>query len=345
MEEWKLMLPTRTKHNGSIQWDNRMNRPIPGETYEIPACITFAFEYLRSQGIWSWRLAVKAYMESIKQPNQQVILDIIDEIVKKLHKTGFTGVNIDLIYGLPKQTVESFIETTKKAIAINPDRIVTFSYAHVPWVKEYQKALEKEGLPKPEEKMEMFITSLEKITSNGYVAIGMDHFAKPDDELSIALDNKKLHRNFQGYCTRETTGQVYGFGASAISQFYGAYAQNEKNPEAYIKMIDNKGFATIRGYSTNSEEQIIHTVINEIMCNNYLNFEQTAKEFNLSAEQLKNIVGFDKNKFEEFVKDDVIQLSENEIVVKEKGRLIVRNIAMKLDPALKTGKQLYSKTV
>ena len=83
MEEWRLMLPARTKHNGSIQWDNRLNRPIPGETYEIPTCIAFAFEHLRSQGIWSWRLAIKAYMESIKQPNQQVILDIIDEIVKK----------------------------------------------------------------------------------------------------------------------------------------------------------------------------------------------------------------------------------------------------------------------
>ncbi len=312
-----------------------------------PAYLNFSdIDKLAGYGFNRMSLGVQDFNEDVLSfVNRKPPKYPIDEIVKKLHKTGFTGVNIDLIYGLPKQTVESFIETTKKAIAINPDRIVTFSYAHVPWVKEYQKALEKEGLPKPEEKMEMFITSLEKITSNGYVAIGMDHFAKPDDELSIALDNKKLHRNFQGYCTRETTGQVYGFGASAISQFYGAYAQNEKNPEAYIKMIDNKGFATIRGYSTNSEEQIIHTVINEIMCNNYLNFEQTAKEFNLSAEQLKNIVGFDKNKFEEFVKDDVIQLSENEIVVKEKGRLIVRNIAMKLDPALKTGKQLYSKTV
>ncbi len=301
---------------------------------------------LSSYGFNRMSLGVQDFNnEVLKLVNRRPPKHKVSEIVAKLKDTGFTGVNIDLIYGLPGQTAISFADTVKKTIAINPDRIVTFSYAHVPWVKEYQKVLEDIGLPKPEEKMEMLTSTLNTITANGYVAIGMDHFAKPEDELSIALNDKKLHRNFQGYCTLETTGQVYGFGTSAISQLAGAYAQNEKNPEQYVEMIEENNFATIKGYNINSDQQIIRQVINEVMCNNYLNFNQMSKKFNLPENRIKQIVGFDKNKFDEFIKDDLIELNNNEISVKSKGRLIVRNIAMQLDPALKTGKQLYSKTV
>jgi len=269
----------------------------------------------------------------------------VKEMVAKFHSLGFSGINLDLIYGLPLQTTESFLDTVQKAIDCNPDRIVTFSYAHVPWVKAYQSRLEKAGLPAPEVKMDMFIQSLNLLNENGYVSIGMDHYAKKSDLISIALGEKKLHRNFQGYCTVETTGQVYGFGASSISQTEGAYIQNIKNTGEYIKQIHENDFAVERGYSLSKTEQIRKQVINEIMCNCYLDFNNIAKEFGKTVAEIKEIVEFSPSKFKEFIEDDLLTLTDDTISVHAKGMLIVRNIAMKLDPALKLANNKFSKTV
>lgn len=269
----------------------------------------------------------------------------VKDIIKKLRENGFRGINIDLIYGLPGQTVESFLESIKKTIEINPDRIVTFSYAHVPWVKEYQKKLEDVGLPSPEEKMTMLTSSLTLLTKSGYDSIGMDHYAKPEDDISLALKEKKLHRNFQGYCTLETTGQVYGFGASSIGQLQTAYIQNEKNIDKYIKSIESGELAVERGYELSRKEEITRDVINEVMCNNYLDFNTIATEYNTTVDEIKNIVSYDESKFMEFIEDGLLTISGDIINVHEKGRLIVRNIAMQFDPALVVGNQIYSKTV
>lgn len=269
----------------------------------------------------------------------------VEDIVKKLRESGFTGINLDLIYGLPLQTVDSFMESVEKAAKIGPDRLVTFSYAHVPWVKEYQKKLEDVGLPTPAEKLSMLVNSYKYLTENGYVSIGMDHYAKPDDELAVALVNKKLHRNFQGYCTRQTTGQVYGFGSSAITQLFGAYMQNVKGVHEYIDLIQQTGFATEKGYSLNREEQIRRDVINEIMCNCYLNFSDVAKRFNTDISDIQKVVDYNPAKLQEFIDDELLVIDGNKISVNEKGKMVVRNIAMAFDPALKTGEGVYSKTV
>lgn len=147
-------------------------------------------------------------MESINRNHSEIP---IPELVDYIRKQGI-DVNLDFIYGLPFQSVETFTETIKQAIEISPNRLVTFSYAHVPWVKKAQKKLEKYDLPDANEKVKLFEVAYDLLTSNGYKAIGLDHFAKETDELYLALDEKKLHRNFQGYCTRETTGQVYALG-------------------------------------------------------------------------------------------------------------------------------------
>ncbi len=269
----------------------------------------------------------------------------VRQMVAKFKSLGFSGINLDLIYGLPLQTTKSFLDSVQKAIDCKPDRIVTFSYAHVPWVKAYQSRLEKVGLPTPEEKMDMFIQSLNLLNKNGYLSIGMDHYAKKDDLISIALGEKKLHRNFQGYCTIETTGQVYGFGASSISQTESAYIQNVKNTAEYIKQINENNFAVERGYQLSETEKIRKQVINEIMCNNYLDFSRIAEQFGKSVAEIKRIVEYAPNKFKEFIDDDLLSLTENTISVHPKGMLVVRNIAMKLDPALKLGEQKFSKTV
>jgi oxygen-independent coproporphyrinogen-3 oxidase len=269
----------------------------------------------------------------------------VREVVKYLRSKGFRGINLDFIYGLPLQTPESFRDTIAEAIAIRPDRIVTFSYAHVPWVKAAQKQLELIGLPDANEKMNLFLQATAQLAEAGYCSIGIDHFTLPDDDLTKAFNSKQLHRNFQGYCTRETTGQVYAFGASSISQLYGAYAQNFKDITKYMEAVEATGFAIERGYKLNNDELLVRSAINGVMCNGLLNLEEMAAEFGVAVREVKAIVGFDPAKFESFIADGLMQLTGNEIRLTEKGFLCARNIAMALDPVLKTGEGVYSRTV
>jgi len=271
-------------------------------------------------------------------------LPVID-LINKIKDEGFTGTNIDLVYGLPLQTIESFNDTIDKAISLDTDRIVTFSYAHVPSVIERQKVLEKIGFPTLKDKAKMYQNAYDKFTEAGYVAIGMDHFAKPHDEFAIALENKNLHRNFQGYCTRATTGQVYGFGASSISQLHSAYSQNEKNAAKYIKRIEKNGLAVIRGYQMKDRDKIVRQIINEVMCNYYVDIYVVAKYFGINTEKVYEAVDFSIDKFEEFIKDGLMSIQGHEIKVNEIGRLVIRNIAMRFDPLLTEKVGVYSKTI
>lgn len=268
-----------------------------------------------------------------------------EELIKIIRNAGFRGVNYDFIYGLPNQTVQSFDKTIRRAIELSPDRLVTFSYAHVPWAMGEQKNLEKIGLPLPEAKLSMFLSSLEIITKSGYEQIGLDHYAKPTDDLAKALHDKKLHRNFQGYCTKETTGQVYGFGCSSITQLWGGYCQNEKMLKKYIERIEKNNFAIERGYLLSQNEQVCKEVINETMCNGLVNFSEIGKIFSLSANEVKAIVGYKEEKLEEFINDGLLTITSDGINITKMGMLIVRNIAMAFDPQLNTEGDKYSKTI
>ncbi len=269
----------------------------------------------------------------------------VEDLVGRMKKNGFEGVNLDLIYGLPGQTVENFRKSIEKVIEISPDRLVTFSYAHVPWVKKAQSALEKVGIPSGHEKLDLMEMAYGLLTDNGYVPIGMDHYAKPEDELYKALVNKKLHRNFQGYCTRETTGQVYGFGSSSIAQLDNGYYQNTKSIKGYIEGINEKGWAVERGYQVNLNEKIIRTVINEVMCNLFLDFEVVGNMYQKSAAKIKEIVSYDEKKLQGFVDDSLMEINGEQISINNDGSLVVRNIAMCFDPQLTVTENQYSKTI
>ena len=325
---------------------------IIGEKAEIAMeCSPAYLEYddidqLAEMGFNRMSLGIQDFREDVlKAVNRLAPKHPVKKIVAYLRTKGFRGINLDFIYGLPLQTVQSFAETLQQAIEIKPDRIVTFSYAHVPWVKKAQKQLEKIGLPGPEEKMEMLLNSIAQLEEAGYISIGIDHFVLPDDDLAIAFRNKKLHRNFQGYCTLETTGQVYGFGASSINQLWGAYAQNVKEFPKYIELIESTGYAIERGYKLSRDEQIIRTVVNSIMCNGLLVFDDIAAQFQMTDKEIKEIIQFDPSKFEDFVFDDLMVLDNSHIKVHDNGLLFARNIAMALDPALNKGENVYSKTV
>ena len=269
----------------------------------------------------------------------------IEQVIERIKLNKFKGFNIDLVYGLPLQTIESFKKNIEKAIKLSPDRIVTFSYAHVPWFNELQKKLEHYRMPIPEEKLSMLVMTLNMLTQNGYESIGMDHFAKPNDELSIAKNEKTLHRNFQGYCTRETTGQVYAFGASSITQLWSTYAQNAKSINEYISKIENEGLAIERGINVSFDETIIREVINEIMCNGYLDFSVMSKRLNISIDSIKKITAYEPIKLKIFEEDGLVEIFDDIIKISDDGMLVVRNIAMTFDPMLKIQDSQFSKTL
>jgi len=252
------------------------------------------------------------------------------------------NINLDFIYGLPFQTEESFAETIRHAIGLQPDRLVTFSYAHVPWVNKRQTLLEDLGLPSGEEKSQMYMGVKDLLTKAGYQPIGLDHFVKKTDELFTALQNGQLHRNFQGYCTRRTTGQVVAFGATAISQLSTAYAQNSKDIEDYIARIEN-GLATVKGYRLNEEEQITREVIETWMCNYSLDWLELSKRLSLPVEKIKEATAYNSQLFSTFASDGIITLDENRIRITEQGTLFVRNIAAALDRLMIHSDKSFSK--
>lgn len=270
----------------------------------------------------------------------------VKKIMDFLRQQKGVTINLDFIYGLPLQTPESFAETIKHAVTLSPDRIVTFSYAHVPWVKPLQKKLEIKGLPSPEEKSKMFQHAYDIITEAGYVSVGMDHYAKPDDVLSKALKTKTLHRNFQGYCTRETTGDVFAFGVSSISQLASGFVQNTKEISAYTNAISENKFPITIGYQLNEDETIIKNVIEEVMCNGYIHWKTLANRLNISADKLKLTVEYTPEKMTDFVTDGLL-LNEGEITIEvtDLGRYFIRNIAAKLDPLLANSDKQFSKSV
>jgi len=301
---------------------------------------------LVSMGFNRLSLGIQDFNEDVlKIVNRKSSKYPVEQLVDQMRAVGLKGINFDFIYGLPGQTTESFAETIKKAVSYHPHRLVTFSYAHVPWVKKAQQILEKTGLPGPEEKMEMLETSMHIINSSGYETIGMDHYALPDDPLSIARKNNKLHRNFQGYCTRETTGQVYAFGTSSISQLERAYCQNEKDLNAYISRIGNGELPIARGYRTFPSERIIRHVINEVMCNGRVDLEQVATLYNHPVDDVIRFTTFEPDKFAEMAEDGLLGVDDKKLTVSPAGMMVVRNIAMKLDPLLETSQARYSKTV
>ncbi|MBX3044456.1 MAG: oxygen-independent coproporphyrinogen III oxidase [Candidatus Kapabacteria bacterium] len=292
--------------------------------------------------------------EVLKNSNREPPLIPIEELFDYLrNKNSDISINLDFIYGLPGQTVESFMKSMKKAVEIKPDRLVTFSYAHVPWVNTKQKYLEKLGLPDPFEKIEMFETSFEFLESKGYLPIGMDHYVAQGDELYEAAINSDLHRNFQGYCTRRTTGQVYAFGMSSISQYDKSYIQNVKTTDEYIKMLSNGNFPIKKFYSLSDEERIIREVINYLMCNKAINWEIITENVNrvlnsenfTNTEQIKSILKYKKENLDVFVNDNLIKFNEDNFEVLGTSVLYIRNIAAAIDPNFESKEGKYSKSV
>jgi oxygen-independent coproporphyrinogen-3 oxidase len=302
---------------------------------------------LKKAGFKRFSLGIQDFNEEVlKTVNRDPSLLPVDHAIKLLKEDDERiKVNLDFIYGLPKQNAQSFGRTIEKALQIRPDRLVTFSYAHVPWVSKIQKKLEVFGLPENSEKMNMNDKAFNILTQNGYESIGMDHYALADDELSIARKNHQLHRNFQGYCTLRTTGQVYAFGVTGISQLEKIYAQNTKSIKDYIDQINSGKFTTIKGIQLTNDQVVIREVITELMCNHRLIWDNLSKRLNQSVEQIQNSLAHRPEQLQQLEKDGIIRIEDKNIYMTNQGALFIRNVASTFDPLIGTTGKMYSKPV
>ncbi|MEP6946454.1 MAG: oxygen-independent coproporphyrinogen III oxidase [Acidobacteriota bacterium] len=270
--------------------------------------------------------------------------EITRQTVAWARELGFQSVNLDLIYGLPFQTVASFADSVDKIIDISPDRIAVFNYAHVPWLKKHQNIIPTESIPSPDERLAILKMSIEKLIAAGYEYIGMDHFAKPTDELAIAQKEGTLYRNFQGYSTRSGC-DVYAFGVSAISQYENIYSQNLKDIRQYYAAIDNGAAATGVGYRMTKDDHIRKETIMQLMCNLEIDKRRVEREFGIDFEQH---FSDDIKKLDVFIAEGLVEINHDTIKVTGSGLLIIRNIAMAFDAYLEQmmkDKPVFSKTV
>ena len=264
-------------------------------------------------------------------------------IIEACRANNAKSISIDLIYGLPLQTIKGFANTLKHIIEISPDRISLFNYAHMPHLFKPQRRIDEAQLPKAEDKLEILQHSIETLVNAGYNYIGMDHFAKPEDELSLAQDKGQLHRNFQGYTTHAECDLV-AMGVSAISSVYYSYSQNEKALEKYYQRIDKGELPIIRGLSMIDDDIVRHKVIQQLSCHFSLNFKQIEDEFNIVfndyfKSELKELLRFEE--------DELLSMDANKIEVTPRGRLLIRNICMVFDVYLKeqVNQQRFSKVI
>ncbi|MGH8024209.1 MAG: oxygen-independent coproporphyrinogen III oxidase [Limisphaerales bacterium] len=269
--------------------------------------------------------------------------DLTQRTLDWTREMGFGSVNFDLIYGLPHQTVESFGRTLDTVLEMGPDRLAVFSYAHVPWIKPAQKILEQKVLPTPEAKLQLLKMATERLTENGrYVYIGMDHFARPGDELVSAQRNKTLRRNFQGYSTRGNA-DIFAFGMSAISEIPDAYWQNQKELSSYYAALDNDRAPFARGYVLADEDKIRRETIMRVMCDLSLDYAAMSKNLGIDfaghfAKELAALAPFET--------DGLVQFSYGGLTVTDTGRMFIRNIAMCFDNTLApSGERKHSRTV
>jgi oxygen-independent coproporphyrinogen-3 oxidase len=268
--------------------------------------------------------------------------EMTENVINELRRLGFESVNIDLIYGLPYQTAESFERTLDEVLELNPDRLAIFSYAHVPWLKPSQKILEK-AMPSAETKLEILKLIVEKLTGVGnYVYIGMDHFARSNDELAVAQRDKTLHRNFQGYSTRGGT-DIYSFGMSSISQTQHAYWQNAKELPAYYAALDASKSPIVRGYITTEEDRIRRETIMRLMCDLSLNYGDMSRKLGINFPE--HFVR-ELDSLSDLVADGLIRRTTLGLEVTTDGRFFIRNIAMRFDAYLpKENERRFSKTI
>lgn len=265
------------------------------------------------------------------------------EILQAARLHGFESTSLDLIYGLPLQTKDSFAATLDSIIELKPDRMSVFNYAHLPQRFKVQRQIKQSDLPAPETKLEILRMTIEKLCDAGYVYIGMDHFAQPADGLAEAQSNGSLHRNFQGYSTHGNCDLI-GLGVSSIGQVDGNYTQNHREIKAYRESIAGNALAVARGFQLNLDDHLRRTIISELMCHFRLDLRAIERLFNIEFEAYFEP---EMQKLAPMVDDGLIETDSAEIRIRNPGRLLVRNICSVFDRYLNAPavQEKYSKAI
>ena len=269
--------------------------------------------------------------EVLKAVNRLQSFELIRDVLTEARASGFHSVNMDLIYGLPKQTRESFAKTIEKVIELSPDRIALYHYAHLPNILKAQRRIVSADLPSTPEKVNIMFDAIRALTANGYRYIGMDHFAKETDELSIAQREGTIQRNFQGYSTKAECDMI-ALGASAISYVADTYACNPREIDPYYEAIRAGHLATSRGFRLSAEDILRRTVIMTIMCRFELKKREIEETFGIRFDET---FAYELKKLQAYAKHELVELTEDRITVSAKGKMFVRAVAMQFDRYLR----------
>ena len=301
-------------------------------------------DHLRAEGFNRLSMGVQDFNKEVQRlVNREQDEAFIFALLRHAREIGFTSTNIDLIYGLPKQTPESFAFTLKRVGELNPDRLSVFNYAHLPTLFAAQRKIKDADLPTAQQKLDILQQTITSLTEEGYQFIGMDHFARPDDELAVAQREGVLHRNFQGYTTQGDS-DLLGLGVSAISMLGDSYAQNQKELKRYYQQVDETGNALWRGIALTRDDCIRRDVIKSLICNFRLAFSAVEKEWGLD---FADYFAEDLDLLAPLAKDGLVAVDAHGIQVTAKGRLLIRNICMCFDAYLrqKARMQQFSRVI
>ena len=302
-------------------------------------------ETVRRMGFNRLSMGVQDFKEEVQkavhriQPYEQT-----RDLIQTARQLGFDSINVDLIYGLPYQTADSFAHTVEQIVGLSPDRIAMFSYAHVPWLKKQQGSFVAH-LPEGMKKFDIFRSGLLKFLEAGYLYIGMDHFAKENDELAVSQRNRTLHRNFQGYTTK-AGADLYGMGITAISGIQETYAQNYRDIPSWEKAVSERGIATMRGYRLSPDDVIRREVISRLLCHTVIVKDEISKQFDINFDEY---FALELARLKTPEADGLVVINDKEIRTAWLGRIFIRNLAMVFDPYLEKqhldSKPLFSKTL
>lgn len=309
----------------NFQFANNIEQSIEIDPREItPKTI----DHLAFVGFNRLSMGIQDFNQEIQTLiNREQDENLIANLIKQARKRDFASISLDLIYGLPKQTVESFTDTLNKVIGLSPDRLSVFNYAHLPTRFAAQRKIKDEDLPAAIEKLKILQNSIEQLTQAGYTFIGMDHFAKPTDELAIAQQQGILHRNFQGYTTHGDA-DLLGLGVSAISMLGDSYAQNQKDLQIYQSEVQKKGNALWKGFTLNQDDKIRRDVIKQLICHFNLNKATVENRYQIKFD---DYFAEDLQLLAPLVKDGLVENKADSLIVSAKGQMLIRNICMCFD--------------
>jgi oxygen-independent coproporphyrinogen III oxidase len=296
---------------------------------------------LASLGVTRASLGVQDFDERVqKAVGRLQSFEVTARTAEWLRAAGIRNINLDLMYGLPYQTVESVTSTIRRALALDPDRIALFGYAHVPWMKRHQKLIPEEALPSSIERFDQYRAAAAVMTEAGYQAIGLDHFAKPGDPLARRQNERRVHRNFQGYTTDEA-GALIGLGTSAISALPQGYAQNAPRTVAYRNAIGADHLATVRGRALSDDDRLRRNIIEQLMCNLEVNLADVAEARNRRLADFAT----ELSALDSLAEHDLVRYRDGIISVPEHARPFVRTVCAVFDAYLSSGETRHSRAV